>query len=134
VGAPVLWASLARARLELGQPDEARTAAEEAVAISQAHAMDRIGILPLVVLARVLMATEGFDAADAIEAHFQDALVLSRRTESLLEEPGIHVGLAKLARLRGDEATAEREAKEAQRVLVELGAPAKPPQVRSESR
>jgi hypothetical protein len=46
--------------------------------------------------------------------------------------PFLHVERAELARLRGDEATRERELREAHRLFTEMGAPIRAEQVAQE--
>jgi hypothetical protein len=68
------------------------------------------------------MATEGVEESEAIESALCGALELAKQSESLAHEPQIHLALAALARLRGDEAGAVREEAEAERILAEIGA------------
>jgi hypothetical protein len=120
---PVLLGALARGQLELGHVAEARAAAIQAVETVEARSLDRVGITAPVVLARVLMATEGAAAAGAIELHLDRALELARSTKALVQEPKIHVEFGRLARMQGDEARAASEEAEAERILAEMGAP-----------
>jgi hypothetical protein len=77
-----------------------------------------------VALARVLIASAGADSREAIERALTRALELARSREFLMLEPQIHAALAALARLCGDAQGAEREGAEAERIMVEIGAPA----------
>ena len=51
-----------------------------------------------------------------------EASALIEETEARCREPIVHEISAELARLRGDEATRERELREAHRLFVEMGA------------
>jgi class 3 adenylate cyclase/tetratricopeptide (TPR) repeat protein len=122
---PNILACLALARLGLGGAAEARAAAEEAIAVAEARVPHGLaGAAAWIALARVLTATEGADAREAIESALRRAKELSRSSESPTLEPQIHAELAALARLCGDMQLAEREGAEAERIMVEIGAPA----------
>jgi hypothetical protein len=84
------------------------------------------------ILARVLIATEGAQAAGAIQEALMRAFVLVEETGAPSMEPSIHVELAELARLKGDEAGRQRELLEAQRLFSSIGAPLRAEQVAKE--
>jgi hypothetical protein len=74
------------------------------------------------VLARVLPATEGVQAALAIEDALARALALIEVTGVISEAPFIRVDWAEPARLSGDESTRQRELREAHRLFTAMGA------------
>jgi hypothetical protein len=51
-----------------------------------------------------------------------EASALIEETEARCREPIVHEITAELARVRGDEATCDRELREARRLFVEMGA------------
>ncbi len=113
---PVL-ALLAETYLSLGEESLARKAAEEAVTVSSLRSGE-----PLLAKARVLLRTDGGKSGDAIEAVLTEAMRLVEETGMRAYEPFIHEERAALARLLGDEATRERELREAHRLFTEMGA------------
>ena len=75
-----------------------------------------------VVLARILLASEGLAAREEIESALERASDLARETGMCSIEAKIHVELAELARQNGDEEERERELREAHRLFREFGA------------
>jgi hypothetical protein len=73
-------------------------------------------------LARVLLADDGANARHAIEEALARALELVEKTGAKAYEPQILEERAELARFLGDEATRERELREAHRLFAEIGA------------
>ncbi|MGE4427563.1 MAG: AAA family ATPase [Solirubrobacteraceae bacterium] len=122
---PLLLATIARCKLALGEPDGALAAAEEGVAITNARGLTTCGLSAPITLAHVLIAVRGAAAGDRIEAVLARAAQVARTSNARVFEPRIHVGLAALARVRGDAATAERERAEADRIeaAMRLAAP-----------
>ena len=74
------------------------------------------------VLARILLGSEGLAAREEIEAALERARELARNTGMRSVEPMIHVELAELARQGGDEDERQRELREAHRLFTEIGA------------
>ena len=66
--------------------------------------------------------TEGAAASGEIQAALKEAQALVEETGSRSQEPFIHEELAKLARLTGDDATYQRDLREAHRLFTEMGA------------
>ncbi len=111
---------LAEACAGLGDDARAREAAAEAVALA-----DREGVrtpLQSLSLARVLRSADGLAAEREIEAALDRALELIEETGSRVFVPQVHEERAELARLRGDDATRERELREAHRLYTEMAA------------
>ena len=73
-------------------------------------------------LARILLGTEGIEAADRIEKALSDAWRISEELGSKLLLPHVHLERSQLARLRGDGATKQRELRSAHQLFVETGA------------
>jgi hypothetical protein len=67
-----------------------------------------------------------------IEAALAEADAWLEMSGAKSYEPFLHVERAELARLTGDEATRERELREAHRLFTEIGAPIRAEQVAKE--
>jgi class 3 adenylate cyclase/tetratricopeptide (TPR) repeat protein len=123
---------LAEAHLGRGQLGPARATAEEAVRIARERSGRHFECEAHLALVRVVLATEGLTARHTIERTLGRALSLVGETGGKALEPFIRVELSNLARLAGDEATSQRELREAHRLLVEMGATARAKQVAKE--
>jgi tetratricopeptide (TPR) repeat protein len=124
-------AGLAEVYLHQSKTQLARATAEEAVTFASRY--QRVAeCYARLILARVLLATEGAPAASAIQEALMRALALVEETGATSMEPSIHVELAELARLRGDDAGRRRELLEAQRLFTAIGAPLRAEQVARE--
>jgi tetratricopeptide (TPR) repeat protein len=115
-------AHLALAQLGSGDVRKARETALEAAALTAKRGNKLHEPHARIVLARVLIQSDGPTARSAIEAELD-------RAEALIEEMGARLlaplaleERARLARLFGDEAGFERELREAQRLYTEMGA------------
>ncbi len=115
-------AHLALAQLGSGDVPKARETALEAVALTSKQGTKLHEPYARIVLARVLMQSDGASARSAIEAELH-------RAEALIDEMGARAlaplvleERARLARLLGDEPGCERELREAHRLFAELGA------------
>jgi class 3 adenylate cyclase/tetratricopeptide (TPR) repeat protein len=106
---PVLLATIGRSKLALGEPDTARVAAEEAVAITNARDLATCALPAPIALAQVLMATEGAAAGDRIDTVLARAMRVAHESGARAFEPQIRRELAALARLRGDNGTSDRD-------------------------
>jgi hypothetical protein len=113
-------ADLAQAVVALGDFDRARALADEAVTVAQQRHL--IEAYPLLARARVQRLSDGAQAATAIEADLQRAMVVIEQTEARAYTPQVHVERAELARLLGDEVGYQRELREAHRLFTEMGA------------
>jgi tetratricopeptide (TPR) repeat protein len=111
---------LAEACASMGDHARAREAAAEAVAIAERE--DLRSPLRSLSPALVLRSAHGLAAEREIEAALDRALELIEETGSKVYVPKVHEERAELARLRGDEATRERELREAQRLYTAMGA------------
>ena len=123
---------LAEAYLHLGKHRLARERAEEAVALAHRYRARVAECLANLTLARVLLGTEGVQGASAIDDALARALALVEETGATSLEPFIRVERAALTRLRGDEASRQRELREAQRLFATMGAPLRAEQVAKE--
>jgi hypothetical protein len=83
-------------------------------------------------LARVLLRTKGLAARSVIEAALEEASRITRQMQFKVFEPFACLERAELARLYGDEATCERELREAHRLFTEIGAPIRAAEVAKE--
>jgi adenylate cyclase len=120
-----MLAVLAQAYLVAGDAGRARETAEQAVATARRRHTPVQEITAHLALARVLLATDGAAAATAIDAALDAATALMEATDARLYAPPIHAERARLARLRGDAATCERELDAARRLFIAMGAPAR---------
>jgi adenylate cyclase len=125
-------ATLAEASLGAGDPGRARETADLALARTRQHHTRVFEIAALLAWARVRLATEDADGATGIEAALRDAMALVEATGARAHAPFIHVERAALAHLLGDEATRQRELREAHRLFIEMGATARAEQVSRE--
>jgi class 3 adenylate cyclase/tetratricopeptide (TPR) repeat protein len=119
---PETEALLARAKLGLGEVEEARAMAEEAVGIADERSLTRQAVVARVALAQVLLAIGEPSTVEEAQDLLDAASELAARIGFKASQPNIHRVLAALARLRGDEETADREEAEAERILAELKA------------
>lgn len=120
---PLLLAVIARCHLALGRPDDALTAAEEAAGVVDARGLTACALSAPITLAQVLIATNGAGAGARIDAVLARALRIARESRARVFEPPIHREFAALAQLRGDDATAERERAEAERIAAAMRCP-----------
>jgi class 3 adenylate cyclase len=125
-------AVLAPAHLGSGAPARALEAAEEAVARARERGLRVHEIRALLARAHVLIATEGAPARSRVEADLRDAAAVIEATEARVVTPQVHVERAALARVLGDEATRQRELREAHRLFTEMSATARAEQVARE--
>jgi hypothetical protein len=111
----VLLATVAQAKLALGEPTAALAAAVEAVAIMEARGLGACALRAPIALTHVLTATRGPAARERVDRVLARALGVARDSGARVFEPHIHRELAALARVRGDDVEAERRQAEAQR-------------------
>ncbi|WP_354699581.1 AAA family ATPase [Paraconexibacter sp. AEG42_29] len=97
---PLLLATIARSALALGDSAEALAAAEEAVAIAHARTFGSCALSAPIVLAQVLMATSGAEAAGRIDAVLVHALEVARSCDAHAFTPLIERERTALARWR----------------------------------
>jgi hypothetical protein len=113
---------LALARLGSGDVRKARESALEAVALTSKRGAKRTEPHARLVLARVLMQSDGASARPAIEAELDRAEALIDETGARAFAPLVLEERASLTRLLGDEPGCERKLREAHRLFTELGA------------
>jgi tetratricopeptide (TPR) repeat protein len=112
---------LAEARFGLGDAETAVRLSREAVAVMRERG--QIGESTCsVVLARLLLASEGLSARDEIEASLARAHELVESTAYISLAPMIHVERAELARQNGDEEERQHQLREAHRLFTQYGA------------
>jgi adenylate cyclase len=113
---------LAEAYLGLGEDSRARATADEAVAVARRRGTKLFECDAHLTRARVLLRTEGAPASGEIQSALREAQALVEETGGRSREPFIHEERANLARLTGDNATHQRELREAHRLFTEMGA------------
>jgi class 3 adenylate cyclase/tetratricopeptide (TPR) repeat protein len=119
--APTL-AFLAESYLALGEESRARETANGALTVAR-RCRQRVNECQAhLANARVLLATEGAKAREAIEATLAEAMTIVQEAGAKSQEPFIHEERAALARLLGDDATHQRELREAHRLFTEVEA------------
>jgi tetratricopeptide (TPR) repeat protein len=117
-----LSSRLGVAYAELGQSERALDAAARGLALVRALRMPVFVVIALLMQARVFRRTQGAEAREAIEAALAEAEALIESTGIRGWQPFLHVERAELAQLVGDEATRERELREAHRLYTAMGA------------
>jgi class 3 adenylate cyclase/tetratricopeptide (TPR) repeat protein len=121
---PISWCYMSRAHLGLGDTQRALITAEQAVALAVGRRAKGSELQSRVALAQALRTAHGVTAASAIDSELRRCLALVAETGAGALEPRVRLELADLARLRGQRDEHERELREAQRLFVEIGAPA----------
>jgi len=118
----LMLALLARAYLELGENGRARTTVDEAIAVARRRGTRFWECVAHITRAHVLLRSEGAQASGEIETALREAQALVEETGGRSQEPFIHEEWANLARLTGEDATRQRELREAHRLFTEMGA------------
>jgi hypothetical protein len=127
-----MLAAMAAAHLGLGGHDQALVLADEAIAVCH-QGGSRIWELPaLLTRMRALRETQGLEAVREIEKSLAQCDAWLGMTGAKSYEPFLHVERAELARLIGDEASRQRELREAHRLFTEIGAPIRAAEVAKE--
>jgi tetratricopeptide (TPR) repeat protein len=123
---------MAAAQLGLGDRARALTLAEEAIAVSRLFGTRLGEFSALLTRIRALREIRGIEATREIEAALAEADAWLEMSGAKSYEPFLHVERAELARLQGNEATRERELREAHRLFTEMGAPIRAAEVAKE--
>jgi tetratricopeptide (TPR) repeat protein len=113
--------ALGEAYLGLGDAERSANALRDAVALARSRGQ-AAEVVANVVLARILLASEGLTAREEIETALERARELASSTGMCSIEPMIHVELAELAHQGGDDDERQRELREAHRLFTEIGA------------
>ena len=119
-----VWAPgfLAEARLGQGDPRIALELADEALPDAPQSGNRLFEMDALLTRARALLGSEDASYAAEVERTLADASALIDETEARCRAPVVHEVAAQLARLLGDDATCERDLREAHRLFTEMGA------------
>jgi tetratricopeptide (TPR) repeat protein len=112
---PSLLAHLARARLQVGDPNGALLSADQAVTVARRQGSRVVECLALLTRAQVRRATGAYDAAGDLTTDLEAALILATTTGALTYEPFIR---EERSRIRPD----ETELREALRLCTAVGA------------
>lgn len=118
---------MAAAHLGLGDRARALTLAEEAIAVCRRRGGWEFSAL--LTRIRALRETRGLQATRESEAALAEAEAWLEMSGAKSYEPFLHVERAELARLTGDDATRQRELREAHRLFLEIGGPIRAEQV-----
>jgi class 3 adenylate cyclase/tetratricopeptide (TPR) repeat protein len=125
-------ATMAAAHLRLGDPAKALRLAQEAIAVNQRRGSRLYEFGAQLTRVRSLRELHGIEATKEIEAALAEAEAWLEMSGAKSYEPFLHVERAELARLTGDEATREREFREAHRLFTQIGAPIRAAEVAKE--
>src|SRR5262249_24444697 len=125
-------ATMAAAQIGLGDCARALTLAGEAIAVCRRLGSRLFEFSALLIRIRALREIRGLQAKAEIDATFAEADAWLEMSGAKSYEPFLHVERAELARLTGDEATRERELREAHRLFTEIGAPIRAAEVAQE--
>jgi tetratricopeptide (TPR) repeat protein len=117
-----ILAHLAEAHLGSGDPQQAQLRAVEAIDTGRRRQTPIWEAQAHLTLARVLLSRAGEKARGEIESALESCLSLVAQTQARVYEPHVHEVRAGLADLLGDEATRERECRDAHRLFAEMGA------------
>lgn len=115
-------AILAGAYLGHGDLELARSTAEEALAVARQHGSRLFECDAQIVMARVLMRTEGSKAKAAIESALAQAQALVEETGARVRQPLIHIERAELASIGGEKNAWRGELQRALQLFTEMGA------------
>jgi class 3 adenylate cyclase/tetratricopeptide (TPR) repeat protein len=127
-----LLGTIAEAILGLGDHVNALTHAEQAVAVCRRRGTRLREFSALLTRTRALRQLHGIQAQNKIEAALAETEAWLEMSGAKSYEPYLQVERAELARLTGDEATRERELREAHRLFTEIGAPIRAAEVAKE--
>jgi class 3 adenylate cyclase/tetratricopeptide (TPR) repeat protein len=125
-------AAMAAAHLGLGDHSRALALAEEAIALSRRRGVRISEFSAQLTRIHALREIQGVQASSEIEAALAEADAWIEMSGAKSYEPFLHVERAELARLIGDNATRERELREAHRLFTEIGAPIRAAEVAKE--
>ena len=114
---------MAAANLGLGDCAKALALAEEAIGFTRRLGSRLWEFSALLARIRALREIQGVQATKEIEAALAEADAWLEMSGAKSYGPFLNVERAKLAGLTGDEATRERELREAHRLFLEIGAP-----------
>jgi class 3 adenylate cyclase/tetratricopeptide (TPR) repeat protein len=116
-------ARLTDVHLAQGDSRRALEVADEAISTARRHGTAEYELRSHLARARALSRGVGADAKEEIAKTLIEAEALVKTTGAESWRPFIHEERARLAQLAGDEATRDRELREAQRLFLEIGAP-----------
>jgi hypothetical protein len=113
---------LAEAKLGQGDPRAALELADEALADARQSGGRLFEMDALLTRARALLGSQLVSCAAEVERSLADASALIDETGAHCRAPVVQEISAELAHLRGDDATRDRQLREAHRLFVEMGA------------
>jgi hypothetical protein len=124
--------SMGDAHLGLGDPARAVTLAEEAITVCRRGGARLWEFSALLTRIHALREIHGVQVTKEIEEALAEAEAWLEISGAKSYEPFLHVERAELARLTGDEASRQRELREAHRLFTEMGAPIRADRVAKE--
>jgi class 3 adenylate cyclase/tetratricopeptide (TPR) repeat protein len=115
-------ADLAEANSSIGNHQAALALAWEAIDMAHRRGLKVEECRAHLVMARVLVRAEGAPKQRAVRKALETAAELARATEARVYEPFIHLELAEVARLAGDEAARASALRTSSELFAEMGA------------
>ena len=115
-------ADLADVHSSMGNHRVALALAREAIELAHRRGVKVEECRAHLVMARVLVRAEGVHKQRAVRKALETAAALARATEARVYEPFIHLELAEVARLAGDEAASASELRTSSELFAEIGA------------
>jgi class 3 adenylate cyclase/tetratricopeptide (TPR) repeat protein len=115
-------ADLAEAHSSIGNHHTALAFAREAIDLAHRRGVKVEECRAHLVIARVLVRAEGAPKQRAVRKALETAAEIARATEARIYEPFIHVELAEVARLAGDETARASELRTSSELFAEIGA------------
>jgi tetratricopeptide (TPR) repeat protein len=125
-------AGMAGAHFGFGDCQKALALAEESIAGGRELGTRFGEFSALLTRSRALRETQGLQATTEIGAALAEADAWLEMSGAKSYEPFLHVERAELARLNGDDATRQRELREAHRLFLEIDAPIRAAEVAKE--
>ncbi len=117
-----ILADLAEVNSSIGNHQAALALAREAIDLAHQRGVKVEECRAHLVIARVLLRAEGASKQRAVRKALETAAAIARETEARVYEPFIHLELAEIARLAGDEAARASELRISSELFAEIGA------------
>ncbi|MBI1813512.1 MAG: AAA family ATPase [Deltaproteobacteria bacterium] len=115
-------ADLAEVNSSIGNHQAALALAREAIDLAQRRGVKVEECRAHLVNARVILRAEGAGKQRAVRKALEAAMAIARATEARVYEPFIHLELAEVARLAGDDAARASELRISSELFAEIGA------------
>ena len=117
-----ILADLAEVTAAIGNTQAALALAREAIDMAHRRGVQVEECRAHLVIGRILLRAEGTPKQRAVRKALETAAAIARATEARVYEPFIHLELAEVARLAGDEAARASELRASSDLFTEMGA------------